>query len=163
MAEATAYLSLGGNLGDASATIAEALRRLEAGGARIVARSADYATPPWGKLDQPGFINVCAEVATGLTPHALLGLCLATELSLGRRRIEKWGPRTIDIDVLLYGDEIVDTPDLKLPHPFMPERAFVLIPLMEIAPDLTIAGRSIGDIAADLPKDGIERLSSRSL
>jgi 2-amino-4-hydroxy-6-hydroxymethyldihydropteridine diphosphokinase len=158
MAEATAYLSLGGNLGDAAATIAEALRRLDAGGARIVARSADYTTPPWGKVDQPAFINVCAEVATDLSPHGLLRLCLETELSLGRKRIEKWGPRTIDIDVLIYDEETVDTPDLKLPHPFLAQRAFVLIPLMEIAPHLEIAGRKIGDLVAELASDGIKRL-----
>jgi 2-amino-4-hydroxy-6-hydroxymethyldihydropteridine diphosphokinase len=163
MAEATAYLSLGANLGDASATIAEALKRIEARGARVVARSSDYATPPWGKLDQPQFVNVCAEVATELSPFDLLALCLATELSLGRTRKEKWGPRTIDIDLLSYGDARIDTPELKLPHPFMLERAFVLIPLIEIAPALKIAGRSIADAAADLPSEGIRRLPPRVL
>jgi len=161
MPERTAYLSLGANLGDASATIAEALVRLDAGGARIVVRSSDYATPPWGKVDQPAFVNVCAEVATKLSPIDLLRLCLATELSLGRTRAEKWGPRTIDIDVLAYGDEHIDMPDLKLPHPFMLERAFVLIPLLEIAPDLEISGHRVSEIARGLPKDGIEQLSNR--
>ena len=158
MPEEQAYLSLGANLGDASATIAEALVRLSAGGARTVARSADYATLPWGKLDQPPFVNVCAEIATQLSAIELLHLCLATEISLGRKRAEKWGPRTIDIDLLAYSAESIDTPELKLPHPFMLERAFVLVPLLEIAPDLEIAGERIRDAAAKLPKDGIERL-----
>jgi 2-amino-4-hydroxy-6-hydroxymethyldihydropteridine diphosphokinase len=158
MPERTAYLSLGANLGDASATIAEALARLADGGVRTLARSADYATPPWGKVDQPAFVNVCAEVATELSSLELLRLCLATEKTLGRTRTEKWGPRTIDIDLLAYHNETIDTPELKLPHPFMLERAFVLIPLLEIAPDLEISGRGIKDVVARLPADGIHRL-----
>ena len=161
MAEATAYLSLGANLGDASATIAEALKRIEAGGGQVVARSSDYATPPWGKLDQPPFVNVCAEIKTKLTAFGLLDLCLATEVSLGRTRAEKWGPRTIDIDVLCYDAARIDTPALKLPHPYMLERAFVLVPLLEIAPDLEVEGQRIADIAASLPSDGIRRLPPR--
>jgi len=162
MAELTAYLSLGANLGNASATIAAALARLQAAGARLVARSADYATPPWGKLDQPAFINVCAEVSTSLTSLELLRLCLATETGLGRTRAEKWGPRTIDIDLLAYDDETVATPELRLPHPHMLERAFVLIPLIEIAPDLIISGQRIKDIIAQLPSEGIQRLTPLS-
>jgi 2-amino-4-hydroxy-6-hydroxymethyldihydropteridine diphosphokinase len=161
MAETHAYLSLGANLGDARATIAEALARLDAGGARVVARSADFQTPPWGKLDQPAFINVCAEIATALSPSELLHLCLATEAALGRQRLEKWGPRTIDIDLLTYGEAIVATPELTLPHPHMLQRAFVLVPLLDIAPRLKIAGEPIAAIAAKLPHDGILRLPPR--
>jgi 2-amino-4-hydroxy-6-hydroxymethyldihydropteridine diphosphokinase len=158
MTETTAYLSLGANLGDARATIAAALARLSVGGARLVARSGDYQTPPWGKLDQPPFVNVCAEIATDLSAMQLLRLCLATETSLGRTRSEKWGPRTIDIDVLTFGAEVLNTPDLKLPHPHMLERAFVLIPLLEIAPDLVVSRRDIGDVAGTLATEGIHRL-----
>ncbi len=155
--EARAFLGLGGNLGDVSATLAEALRRLEADGARLVARSADYETPPWGKEDQPAFVNACAEVATQLSPIDLLRLCLRVEASLGRIRQEKWGPRIIDIDVLAYDDVHLDTPELKLPHPFLAERAFVLLPLAEIAPDLTIDGRTVADMAAAVDATGIVR------
>jgi 2-amino-4-hydroxy-6-hydroxymethyldihydropteridine diphosphokinase len=153
-----AYLSLGGNIGDVSATFVQALRRLEAGGARVVKRSADYETPPWGKTDQPPFVNACAEVATTLAPIELLRLCLEVEASLGRVRKEKWGPRIIDIDVLAYDGVTLDSEDLKLPHPYMLERAFVVVPLSEIAADLVIAGRRIGDVARELePGSGIVR------
>ena len=158
MAEAIAYLSLGGNLGQPRATIAEALRRLEAGSARVIARSGDYSTPPWGKLDQPAFVNAAAAIATPLPAHDLLRLCLDVELSLGRRRVEKWGPRTIDIDLLAYGSETVASPELTLPHPFLLERAFVLVPLIEIAPDLVVSGIPILDALARLDTSGIERL-----
>ena len=160
--EATAYLSLGANLGNAAATIADALARLDAQGARIVRRSSDYETPPWGKLDQPAFINVCAEVATALTPVELLRLCLSVETSLGRQRIEKWGPRTIDIDLLAYGDAIIQTDELTLPHPYVLERAFVLVPLKEIAPDLVISGVRIADRLAELPGETIRKLGPGS-
>jgi 2-amino-4-hydroxy-6-hydroxymethyldihydropteridine diphosphokinase len=158
MTETTAYLSLGANIGDARATISAALARLSVGGARLVARSGDYQTPPWGKLDQPPFINVCAEIATELSALELLRLCLATEAALGRTRTEKWGPRTIDIDILTYGTETRDTPELKLPHPHMFERAFVLIPLIEIAPELIVSGRHIADAISNLATEGIFRL-----
>jgi len=158
MAEATAYLSLGANLGDASATIAEALKRIEAGGGQVVARSSDYATPPWGKLDQPPFVNVCAEIKTKLTAFGLLDLCLATEVSLGRTRAEKWGPRTIDIDVLCYDTQTADEPDLILPHPRMATRAFVLVPLAEIAPMLLVEGMRSDALTAKLDQTGLRCL-----
>jgi 2-amino-4-hydroxy-6-hydroxymethyldihydropteridine diphosphokinase len=157
MVEPHAFLSLGGNLGDVSATIAEALNRLDARGAPIVRRSSDYVTPPWGKLDQPDFVNVCAEVATHLTSLDLLRLCLDIERSLGRERHEKWGPRTIDIDLICRGTEKLHLPELTLPHPRLFERAFVLIPLLEIAPDLVIDGRSIAEAARAVPAQGIKK------
>lgn len=159
MTEPHVFLSLGGNLGDASATIAEALNRLNARGARVVRRSSDYVTPPWGKLDQPDFVNVCAEISTRLTSLDLLRLCLEIERSLGRERHEKWGPRTIDIDLLCRGDEKLHLPELSLPHPRLFERAFVLIPLLEIAPDLVIDGRPIADVARLVPSQGITKRS----
>jgi 2-amino-4-hydroxy-6-hydroxymethyldihydropteridine diphosphokinase len=160
MLESTAYLSLGANLGDGRATIADTIGRLSAAGARVVARSSDYVTPPWGKLDQPDFVNACVKLSTKLTPLDLLRLCLATETALGRARTEKWGPRTIDIDVLIYDNETINTTELKLPHPHMLERAFVLVPLLEIAPDLVIADRPIAAWIATLDVKNIRRLSS---
>ena len=159
MAELTAYLSLGANLGNASATIAAALARLQAAGARLVARSADYATPPWGKLDQPAFINVCAEVSTSLTSLELLRLCLATETGLGRTRAEKWGPRTIDIDILLYGNAVINAGELTVPHPRYRERRFVLEPLAELNPSLRdpVTGRSVAELLRDLRGQAVRR------
>jgi 2-amino-4-hydroxy-6-hydroxymethyldihydropteridine diphosphokinase len=155
---ARAWLGLGGNIGDARATIAAALVRLEARGAQSVRRSADYRTPPWGKTDQQPFVNACAEVETRLDPHGLLEACLSVERDLGRVRLEKWGPRVIDIDVLAYADRVIAAPDLIVPHPYMLERAFVLVPLAEIAPDLVVGGRRIVDHLRTFDATGIERL-----
>lgn len=150
-----AYLGLGGNVGNTRALFAEAIRLLTAGGAPIIARSRDYSTPPWGRTDQPPFINAAIEVETALTARQLLDLGLGTERALGRQRLEKWGPRSIDIDILLYGDERHDEPDLKIPHPFMLERAFVLVPLADIVPDRLIAGRSVSAHAEAIDRSGI--------
>jgi 2-amino-4-hydroxy-6-hydroxymethyldihydropteridine diphosphokinase len=153
-----AYLGLGGNIGDVRATVAAAIRRLDQSGATIVARSADYETPPWGKLDQPPYVNACVAVETDLAPEALLATVLAIEQEFGRRRIEKWGPRTVDIDILTYGDETIDRPGLVVPHPYMLERAFVVVPLAEIAPDLRVKGERVGDVAARIGREGIRAL-----
>lgn len=133
---ATAYLSLGSNLGDRLALLAEAVRRLRTPAVRVTKVSSVYETAPWGKTDQPAFLNCAVEVETELAPHALLGHILSVEQSLGRVRIERWGPRTVDIDILLYGQERVATADLEIPHPRMAGRAFVLVPLLEMAPHL---------------------------
>lgn len=139
-------LGLGGNIGDVGAAFAAALARLaEAPGVQFGAASSVYRTPPWGKLDQPDFLNMAALVETTLTPRALLALCLEIERGLGRERRERWGPRLIDIDVLTYGDATIDEPDLKVPHPRLIERAFALAPLAEIAPRLRVGGRTVGD------------------
>ncbi|WP_281374796.1 2-amino-4-hydroxy-6-hydroxymethyldihydropteridine diphosphokinase [Aureimonas mangrovi] len=135
----TGYLGLGGNIGDPAATMAKALRALSRDGAiQIAAVSRLYRTPPWGKLDQPAFLNACARIETDLSPEPLLERCLATEHALKRERIERWGPRTIDIDILLLGTARFSSARLTLPHPRITERAFVLIPLAEIAPDLVV-------------------------
>jgi 2-amino-4-hydroxy-6-hydroxymethyldihydropteridine diphosphokinase len=157
-APARAYLGLGGNIGDVRETIRAALDALDARGARVVARSADYQTPPWGKTDQNPFVNACAIVETSLAPHELLALCLAVEQDLGRVRIEKWGPRVIDIDVLAFEDRVIDTPDLIIPHAHMLERAFVLVPLTEIAPNLRVGGETVGEHARHFDATGITRL-----
>ena len=152
-----AYLGLGSNLGDKRAMLTEALARLDATpGIRVTARSRFYRTPPWGDTNQDWFLNAAAALDTTLLPADLLAACLSVERQLGRVRGRKWGPRSIDIDVLAYGQEAVDDPDLVLPHPFVLQRAFVLKPLADIAPDLAIGGTSVRDALARLDQTGIE-------
>ena len=152
-------LSLGSNLGDKRGNIAMALSALDEGGARIVARSADYRTKPWGPIAQDWFVNACALAETDLAPDDLLALCLRVERELGRIREVKWGPRVIDIDILTYDDLELTTPSLTLPHPYIEERAFVLVPLAEIAPDLNLGGRPVADILAELNRGDVTKLA----
>jgi 2-amino-4-hydroxy-6-hydroxymethyldihydropteridine diphosphokinase len=149
-------LGFGGNIGDPLATIDAALGRLEAGGVRIRRRSRWYRTAPWGKADQPAFVNLCAAGDTELAPRALLGLIHEVEAALGRERRERWGPRLIDIDILAYGDERIDETGLTIPHPHLTERAFVLVPLLDIAPDWVIAGKPVREWAAAIDRSGVE-------
>jgi 2-amino-4-hydroxy-6-hydroxymethyldihydropteridine diphosphokinase len=155
---AQVLLGLGGNVGDPAGTIDAALARLDERGLRIVARSALYRTPPWGPVAQPDFVNLCARAETRLSPREVLAVTRATEAELGRERSQRWGPRTIDIDILAYDDLRVAEPDLEIPHPRLTERAFVLVPLRDVAPDWIIEGRSIRDWAATIDAGGIERL-----
>jgi 2-amino-4-hydroxy-6-hydroxymethyldihydropteridine diphosphokinase len=134
-----AYVGLGSNLGEREATLRDALARLdEVEGIDVVAVSSFRETDPVGKVDQPRFLNAAAAVETSLGPRELLDALLEVERSLGRDRSqeERWGPRTIDLDLLLYGDETVDEPGLEIPHPRLAERAFVLEPLLELDPGL---------------------------
>lgn len=157
----TVYLSLGGNLGDPAKSMGAALRMLDADAdTRVTGVSSLYRTPPWGKLDQPDFLNAAAEISTGLVPRALLDLCLDAERRLKRVREERWGPRLIDIDILVFGDRIIHETGLEVPHPRMLERAFVLAPLAEIAPGLVVGGRSVTDRLVAVDTSGIERLPS---
>jgi 2-amino-4-hydroxy-6-hydroxymethyldihydropteridine diphosphokinase len=128
--------------------------------AALLARSSDYATPPWGEQDQARFINACIEIETSLDPHALLFTLHKIEQKFGRDRAkeQRWGPRSLDLDLIAYDDVRVDKLELTLPHPRLFERAFVLVPLAEIAPDRMIAGRRVRDALAKLSADGIERL-----
>ena len=158
---ADALIALGGNVGDARATLAKAIGLLCDGkDVRLIARSSDYRTPPWGDENQAPFINLCIEVETSLTPRALLTRAQQVERSLGRVRAKdrRWGPRTVDLDILAYDDVSLEEPDLKLPHPRLLERAFVLVPLGEIAPDRMIGGMRVRDALARLDTAGIERL-----
>jgi len=156
----TAYLGLGGNLGDPVTNMRQALQTLDArADLTVTAVSRLFRTPPWGKLDQPWFVNACAAVDTDLGPRDLLELCLATERGLKRERLERWGPRTIDLDVLDYGGRPYEDDALTLPHPRMGLRAFVLVPLAEIAPDFTVDGYSIAEAIAALGGEGIEAAS----
>jgi 2-amino-4-hydroxy-6-hydroxymethyldihydropteridine diphosphokinase len=139
------------------AAFVEALARLgSAPGVSLAALSSVYRTPPWGKLDQPDFLNMAALVETTLPARALLALCLDVERGLGRERRERWGPRLIDIDVLTYGEATIDEPNLKVPHPRLAERAFALAPLAEIAPRLMVGGRTVADWLTRVDRAGVE-------
>ena len=137
-----AYVGLGANLGEREATIREALRLLgEHKGIRVLAVSSLRETDPVGVLDQPRFLNGAARLETELAPRALLDALLDVEQALGRERAERWGPRTIDLDLLLYDRLVLDEPGLTLPHPRLHERRFALEPLAELAPGLELPGR----------------------
>ena len=162
---AEALVALGGNVGDVRATLDRAVTMFCDGKiVRLLARSSDYRTPPWGVADQPAFVNLCIAVATTLTPHDLLARGLEVERALGRNRAteQRWGPRPVDIDLLAYDDVTLDEAGLTLPHPRLLERAFVLVPLAEIAPERRIAGVRVRDALARLDTAGIERLPPRS-
>ncbi len=130
----TAYIGLGSNLGDREAACRKAIELLGRAG-RVVKVSSLYCTEPAGYEDQGEFINAVAELETELSPEDLLAACREIESGLGRKREIRWGPRTIDLDILLYGDHVVDLPALKIPHPLIATRGFVLVPLAEIAPE----------------------------
>ena len=159
MKGAKTYLSLGGNIGEPAKAMGAALRMLDASEAiAVVAVSSLYRTPPWGKTDQPDFINAAAQLVTMLPPRGLLDACLDAERRLKRVREERWGPRLIDIDILTFGDRTVHEAGLEVPHPRMTERAFVLAPLAEIASGFAIAGRTVAERLAAIDATGIEKL-----
>ena len=136
-----AYVGLGANLGAREETIRNAVGLLgEHPRVDVVALSSLRETEPWGPVAQPAFVNGAAVVETSLEPRALLGVLLDVERRLGRVREERFGPRTIDLDLLLYGDAVVDEPGLTVPHPRLRERAFALEPLLELDPDLVVPG-----------------------
>jgi 2-amino-4-hydroxy-6-hydroxymethyldihydropteridine diphosphokinase len=155
-AQVVACLAFGSNLGDRERHIRQALAALAAGPAVTVLRvSRLYETPPWGPVAQGPYLNACAAVSTTLSPRALLDLCLAVERAGGRERLVRWGPRTLDIDVLTYGDVKLAEPDLVIPHPRMMERAFVLVPLIDVAPDLVVNGEPVAAALARLDRSEI--------
>jgi 2-amino-4-hydroxy-6-hydroxymethyldihydropteridine diphosphokinase len=143
-----AYLGLGSNLGDRLATLQRAVDLLDGeAGIRVEASSRVWETEPVGP-PQPRYLNAVLRVTTDLEPLELLEACRRAESALGRVRLERWGPRTLDVDVLLYDDRTVDEPALQIPHPRMHERAFVLAPLLELEPDPMLpGGRRVGDAA----------------
>lgn len=154
---AIAYLSLGSNMGDKLAHLEQARRRLRAAeGVSVLRESPLYLTRPVGKLDQEWFLNQVLEIATNLEPYALLELCQDIEQALGRVRHERWGPRTLDIDILLYDNLSSSDPVLTLPHPRMLARAFVLVPLADLNPELEIEGKSVGEHLRRLPDVELE-------
>lgn len=156
-----AGLAFGGNLLEPEHKVREAINAVgDLPRTRLLRVSSLYRTRPWGVEDQAPFINACALVMTSLPANGLLQACLGIERRLGRDRATglRWGPRLIDIDILFYGNECHDGPDLVLPHPRMMERAFVLAPLMEIAPGLVLGGRPIADALAALGSSDVEKL-----
>src|ERR1700704_6998653 len=158
---ADVLIALGGNVGDVRATFQKAIANIcGMTQAALLARSSDYATPPWGEENQARFINACIEIETSLDPHALLFTLHKIEHKFGRDRAheKRWGPRTLDLDLLAYDDISLSKHELTLPHKHLFERAFVLVPLAEIAGDRIIAGRRVSDALAGLSTDGIERL-----
>lgn len=141
------YLGLGSNLGDRAHYLKEAISSLARSTINIVKISSIYETEPWGVMDQPLYWNQVLEIETTLEPLDLLHICQGIELQLGRERKVHWGSRTIDIDVLIYDNIVSETNELRLPHPFLEERAFVLAPLREIAPNLVLpSGRPIAKV-----------------
>jgi len=158
---ASALIALGGNVGDVRTTFKSAIADIcGVAQATLVARSSDYSTPPWGDEDQAPFVNACIEIETALDPHALLLILQRVEQTFGRARAKerRWGPRTLDLDLIAYDDLSLQKPELTLPHPRLFERAFVLVPLAEIAPDRRIGGTKVRDALASVSAQGIERL-----
>lgn len=156
-----AIVALGGNVGEVRATFRKAIANVcDVAQATLLARSSDYATPPWGDEQQPPFVNACIEIETSLDPFALLAVLQRVEQAFGRDRAteRRWGPRTLDLDLIAYDDVSLQNDDLTLPHPRLFERAFVLVPLAEIAPDRLIGGRRVSNSLATLSTAGIERL-----
>lgn len=156
-----ALIAFGGNVGDARATIAGAIATFCDGrDVKLLKRSSDYQTPPWGVEDQPPFINACILIETDLPPRELLARGQMVERLYGRDRARetRWGPRTLDIDLIDYGGTAIDEPDLTLPHPRVLERAFVLVPLAEIVPEWRIGGMVIREALARLDTAGIHRI-----
>ncbi len=155
----SAYIGLGSNLAEPVAQIrqaCEALKQLP--DSRLLACSSLYSSPPMGPPDQPDYINAVAALETRLSPHALLAELQAIEQSQGRVRERRWGARTLDLDLLIYGDRQINDELLTVPHAGLPERAFVLYPLQEIAPMLEIPGQgALADLVAGCPKSGLKR------
>lgn len=155
-----AIVALGSNIGNKAENIDRAILMLtEDADVRAVKRSRNYQTPPWGKTDQDWFVNACVSVMTELSPHELLRRCLDVEARMGRERGERWGPRVIDLDVLVYSDVEMADKDLVLPHPHITSRAFVLAPLADVAPSLEIAGRSVTEWLASIDAEGVVPIS----
>ncbi|WP_325265109.1 2-amino-4-hydroxy-6-hydroxymethyldihydropteridine diphosphokinase [uncultured Rhizobium sp.] len=149
-------LGLGGNVGDPRAAMADALRELGArSDCRVVTVSRLYATPPWGKTDQAEFLNCCALIETLLHPEPFLDVCLDMERRRKRERVERWGPRTIDIDILTYGDSAYHSETLELPHPRMTARGFVMMPLADVAPEMVLGQKNVRDWLAEADIEGI--------
>lgn len=156
-----AYLCLGSNVGDRAHTMGLALGALARAGLTIRARSSLYETPPWGPIPQGPYLNQVAEVSSPVGPRSLLFLVLLVERMLGRDRPHevRFGPRRIDIDILLFGDDTVAEADLEIPHPRLMERAFALVPLTEIAPDIRVGRIRATDALAALDRSGIVKVA----
>ena len=154
------YLGLGTNLGDRLENLQRAIALLsDSAVLRLLRCSQVYETQPWGGIEQPPFLNCAAEATTALEPETLLTLCKEMEESLGRVPGERWGPRLIDVDILLYGSEVIDLPYLEIPHPRLHLRAFALVPLAELCPENAhpVLNRSIADLCREVEgRDGVQ-------
>jgi 2-amino-4-hydroxy-6-hydroxymethyldihydropteridine diphosphokinase len=161
MATEIAYLGLGSNMGDTLENIHQAEYGLmQSPSIHIIKSSSYYHTRPWGKTDQADFVNSVLQIETSLSPRELLSLCLLIEKQMGRIREEKWGPRIIDIDILCYGSQIINEPDLIIPHPYLHERAFVLIPFKEISPEFVhpVLKKSMIQLTELLDSDQVQQV-----
>lgn len=155
-----AYVALGSNIEGPIAQIEQAMLGLsEIPQTTILVKSSLYRTPPWGKTDQPEFINAVVKIKTQCSAHELLSYLQAIEKNQKKKKTEQWGPRTIDCDLILYGNEVMESATLTLPHPRMLSRGFVLVPLAEIAPTLIFpSGKSIAELLVQCDCVGIEKL-----
>lgn len=155
-------IGLGGNIGDPLASMRSALKALDDHpGCKVERVSSVWKTPPWGVTDQPDFLNACAAVSTTLEPRAFLELCLTIEKKLKRVRDLRWGPRSIDIDVLFFGDRRISEEGLNVPHPRIADRAFVLVPLSEVSPERKLAGNRIDALAKQCDRTGMTILAAK--
>lgn len=147
------YLLLGTNLGNRTVLLSRALEEITREIGPISQASSIYETAAWGNQNQPNYLNEVVRIATSLQPHRLLEITNAIERKLGRERVVKWEARPIDIDILLYGDQIIDMPNLQVPHPHLPNRRFALVPLQEIAPAVIhpVTNKTITELLGDTP------------
>jgi len=147
------YIGIGSNLGNRQENCRKAIRQLYLRGVKVVKESSMIETEPWGVTDQPCFINMAVEAETDLAPDRLFAIFKDIEMQMGRTDAVRWGPRVIDLDILFYDDMVLDTPELKIPHPYLHERDFVLIPLAEIAPEKIhpVLQKSVRRLCSDLP------------
>jgi 2-amino-4-hydroxy-6-hydroxymethyldihydropteridine diphosphokinase len=155
----TIYIALGTNLGDRLANLHTAIEAMPPK-VKVLAESHVYETPPWGYEDQPAFLNMVLKAETSLEPEALLKYLKQIEVELGREKTVRWGPRLIDLDILFYDDLVVDTPPLVIPHPRLHERAFVLVPLADVAIDYAhpVLGERVRDLLQAVDVSGIKPL-----
>lgn len=153
------YLGLGSNLGDRTTNLRAAAAALSPQ-VTVLRSSAVYETEPWGYQDQPAFLNQVLEAETALAPLDLLAHLKQIEITLGRAPSFRYGPRLIDLDILFYGDQVIELPGLTIPHPRLAERAFVLVPLAELAPNLIhpLSGKTIRELAAAIPLTGVNKI-----
>lgn len=151
-------IALGSNLGDRLTLLRHALAEMKKEGFLVTAASRVWETAPWGVTEQPRFLNMCVIAESTLEPEAMLCSLKAIEARMGRKKAGRWGPRAIDLDIILAGDKIIDVQDLKIPHPYMQERAFVLVPLAEIAPEMINPrlGKTIKELLCTLPEEKMD-------